>query len=242
MSNDGSLIFQYLPTATSRQTYCLKEARAVVLQYAERPNITLLDLGCGTGNSFEHFAAATARLAWIGVDIEDSPEVNTRTRTDLDFRTYDGVSIPCDSDSVDVVYCRQVFEHVRFPQELLKDVYRVLAPGGYFVGSTSQLEPLHSSSYWNFTPFGFCVLLKGAGFDEITLKPGIDGLTLISRRVFSYVKLSRLFEVFFRVESPLNAAIEFLGRCGRLDAKARNALKLVFAGQFVFLARKVRAQ
>jgi hypothetical protein len=45
-------------------------------------------------------------------------------------------------------------------------------------------------------------------------------------------------DFFFETESPLNAAIELFGRIFRLNPQARSLLKLVFAGQFVFIARK----
>ena len=59
----------------------------------------------------------------------------------------------------------------------------MLAPAGLFAGSTSQLEPFHSLSMWNYTPVGFCALLSESGLDVVELRPGIDGLTLIARRL-----------------------------------------------------------
>jgi hypothetical protein len=84
----------------------------------------------------------------------------------------------------------------------------VLKADGIFVGSTSHLEPFHSRSYWNYTPYGFCVLLREAGFRSIVVRPGIDSLTLIGRRYLSYVKLADLLEPFFTFESPMNALLE----------------------------------
>jgi hypothetical protein len=57
---------------------------------------------------------------------------------------YDGVHIPLKEAAVDLVYSRQVFEHVRHPESLIGELHRVLKPGGLFVGSTSQLEPFYS--------------------------------------------------------------------------------------------------
>jgi hypothetical protein len=39
-------------------------------------------------------------------------------------------------------------------------------------------------------------------------------------------------------ESPLNRAIGLFGRVRRLDAQGVNAIKLLFCGQFAFLARR----
>lgn len=45
----------------------------------------ILDLGCGTGASIDFFQKIVPNARWIGVDIEDSPEVNSRTRNDAEF-------------------------------------------------------------------------------------------------------------------------------------------------------------
>jgi len=154
------------------------------------------------------------------------------------FYTYDGIHIPFHDRSMDLVYSHQVFEHVRHPEPLLVEILRVLKTGGWFVGSTSHLEPFHSRSYWNFTPFGFCSLLKGTGFTGIVIRPGIDAPSLITRRLFAPLKGARLFDVFFTHESPMNLTLECLLRLARVDVKRRNAAKLLFAGQFCFAATK----
>src|SRR5208283_6006370 len=107
------------------------------------------------------FRARDPEVDWIGLDVPGSPEA--RPRDDARIETFDGITIPFEEASFDLVFCKQVLEHVRNPRPLLADVRRVLAPGGYFAGSTSQLEPFHSLSVWNYTPFGFSLLSTEAG-------------------------------------------------------------------------------
>jgi ubiquinone/menaquinone biosynthesis C-methylase UbiE len=236
---DGKLIYEFLPDDTSRQTHGLREAlRALDRLPANGDRVTLLDLGCGDGRSYDEFFARNREVRWVGMDVVDSQEVILRPSRSLSFCAYDGIQLPLRDNSVDMSYSRQVFEHVRHPVEVIREVYRVLKPDGIFVGSTSHLEPFHSRSYWNYTPYGFCVLLREAGFRSILVRPGIDSLTLIGRRYFSYVKLADLLEPFFTFESPMNALLEAGLRVLRQPTKRRNAIKLVFAGQFCFLAQK----
>ena len=89
----------------------------------------MLDVGCGTGRSVEIFSGLAPAPLWIGVDVADSPEVRMRTRTDVEFHTFDGVNLPFDDDSFDVVYCAQVLEHVRHPESLLHRRGPCAAPG-----------------------------------------------------------------------------------------------------------------
>jgi SAM-dependent methyltransferase len=239
-SGDVALLARNVPAGDSRQSSS-RQALLECLRAAQgAPRV--LDLGCGAGSSHDVIAAAAPRAGWVGVDIADSPEAQGRPRRDLAFVTFDGTRIPLAAGAFDVVYSHQVFEHVRAPEALLGEVARVLAAGGVFVGSTSQLEPFHSRSLWNYTPYGFVELLRAAGFRRIEIRPGIDGLTLTCRRVFSFVKLGRPFDFFFERQSPLNIAIELAARMVGLEPAARNVLKLVFAGQFVFVARKSESE
>jgi SAM-dependent methyltransferase len=197
----------------------------------------VLDLGCGAGDSVEQFRSVNPAVRWVGVDLERSPEVAERTRTDAEFRTFDGRSIPADDGGLDVVYCKQVLEHVEEPRPLLADVARVLRPGGLVMGSTSQLEPYHSLSVGNVTPYGLDRMLAAAGLRLDELRPGIDGLTLTLHRALGMPALTRRY---WARESPLNRVVGLAARARRLDARRANAIKLLLCGQFAFVGHRPR--
>lgn len=227
------LLKEYIPNDHSRQV-----VSKYYTEYLFRQNNKIrqvMDLGCGTGNSLDYFRRKNPRIRWVGLDIEKSPEVDLRTRTDGEFYTFDGIHIPFDDDHFDLIYCNQVFEHVRRPINLLKEVRRVLRPNGYFIGSTSQLEPYHSYSLWNYTPYGFCLLIKEAGLQLVEMRPSIDALTLIIR---CGLRTPKFFSRWWEKESPLNLVISFFGKVMRKRPEWINAKKLLFCGQFCFLARK----
>ena len=195
----------------------------------------VLDLGCGVGSSLDYFRARDPDVDWVGIDVPGSPEARERTRADARFETFDGVALPFADGSFELVYCKQVLEHVQRPEPLLAEVRRVLAPGGWFAGSTSQLEPYHSLSVWNYTPVGLAALLRDVGLTPVEVRPGIDSLTLIAWRMAAR---PGWFGRWWARPSPLNRALDLYGRATRLDPRLLNATQLLFCGQFAFLAQR----
>jgi SAM-dependent methyltransferase len=195
----------------------------------------VLDLGCGPGDSVDLFRAAVPDVDWVGADIADSSEVAERTRTDAEFVTFDGRRLPFDDGAFELVFCKQVLEHVEHPRELVGEAARVLAPGGHLAGSTSQLEAFHSRSIFNWTPYGLTRVVEDAGLEVVELRPVIDGFTLVAWRALG---LPRFFHRWWARESPPYRAIDLAARAMRLDARTRNQVKLVLSGQFAFLARR----
>jgi SAM-dependent methyltransferase len=196
------------------------------------PPPSVLDLGCGPGGSRELFRARHPGVRWTGLDVPDSP---SPPPADPDIRLYDGGRIPFEDGTFDVVFCKQVLEHVRDPRLVLAEVARVLAPGGAFAGSTSQMEPFHARSTFGYTPYGLALLLEEAGLELLEVRPGIDAITLTAR---SIARRAGVFGRWFGRDSPPNRIIDAAGRLTRASPAEVNAAKLKFCGQFAFLARR----
>jgi ubiquinone/menaquinone biosynthesis C-methylase UbiE len=230
----AELLGERIPADHSHKVLADDYARRYMADPGRPPSPRVLDLGCGAGDSVGLFRSLEPRVRWTGVDIERSPEVAERTRTDAEFVTFDGVRLPFGDDSFDLVYCKQVLEHVRHPEPLLAEVARVLAPGGSFAGSTSHLEAFHSLSLWNYTPYGLATLIEDAGLQVIEVRPVIDAFTLVGWRALG---TPRFFYRWWARESPPYRAISLLARPARWDHRTVNTAKLVLSGQFAFLAR-----
>jgi ubiquinone/menaquinone biosynthesis C-methylase UbiE len=130
------------------------------------------------------------------------------------------------------VYSHQVLEHVRKPELALREIARVLEPDGLFIGQTSQFEPYHSYSLWNFTVYGFKRIVEDAGMQLAELRPGIDGFTLMRR---TYEGRPPEMSKYFSQESPINEEIE--KAAGDKRTQVRNFRKLLFCGQFAFVVQ-----
>ena len=110
------------------------------------PPARILDLGCGDG-LFTHLLARTGVRA-IGVDAESGAVAQAAARTAEEaaggtypgpapeFKTGRGEALPFDSDSLHTVAMLDVIEHLPNPVSVLREVQRVLLPGGLLVIST----------------------------------------------------------------------------------------------------------
>jgi len=231
-----------LPGDDSRQRDALGLAREWIARRQREGAAVgdLLDLGCGDGGTAKTLGPLVGR--WAGVDIADSGEVLARpadAAADARIASYDGLVLPYPAASFDIVYSRQVFEHVRHPEAVLREIERVLRPGGLFVGSTSSLEPYHSRSYWSYTPWGFACLCHDAGLAPCELRPGIDAPTLMLRSMLRGIGLMRrLFDRWFERESPFNRVLELTGRLRGVPVARRNRRKLQWCGHVCFAAAK----
>lgn len=231
----AELLGDRIPADHSRAVLADDYARRFLARPDRPARPRVLDLGCGAGDSVDLFRSLEPAVRWTGADIERSPEVASRTRDDAEFVTFDGVELPFEDASFELVYCKQVLEHVRHPEPLLGEVARVLCRHGWFAGSTSHLEAFHSYSVWNYTPYGLALMLEDAGLELLEVRPVIDAFTLVAWRALG---MPRPFFRWWARESPPYRAISLLARPARWDHRTVNTAKLVLSGQFAFLARR----
>jgi len=70
------------------------------------------------------------------------------------------------ADSMGIVLCTQVFEHLRRPHIAMGQLFRAVAPGGFVVWSAPMFSELHGApqDYFRYTLPGAAVLAEDAGF------------------------------------------------------------------------------
>ncbi len=110
-----------------------------------------LDVGCGHNLLPSWRAPQADRLVRsvrqvVGVDYDHAalvqhPNISQRVRADI-------TTLPFRDGCFDVVTANMVLEHVKDPDQLLSEIYRVLAPGGIFLAHTPNLRGYATFLAW----------------------------------------------------------------------------------------------
>ena len=101
--------------------------------FAHAKDLKVLEIGCGLGTDGAQFARAGAD--YTGIDLTDAAVDLARKRFDLfqltgTFRVADAEGLDFPDNSFDVVYSHGVLHHTPDTAGAIKEVHRVLKPGG----------------------------------------------------------------------------------------------------------------
>lgn len=120
---------RHLPEET--KTFWMNSLKAVL---PLAPVGRCLDLGCGTGR-FTAALAETFACPVVGVEPSEAMLAVARSEAiaNVEWKKGTAEDIPLESQSVGLVFMSQVFHHLTQPHEALREVYRVLTPGGYLL-------------------------------------------------------------------------------------------------------------
>jgi SAM-dependent methyltransferase len=102
---------------------------------------TLLDLGSSDGETLGHFAELRPDLRFLAADVSGQPEKypNGCQFARLDF---ENKPLPWPDESMDLITCMHLLEHLRDSNLLLKEIARLLKPGGRVYFETPHAKSL----------------------------------------------------------------------------------------------------
>lgn len=172
-SDYGAYAFASPMVRIANELFVLKRGHQI--QRHAAPGARLLDVGCGDGRLLESLARRGYQVQ--GVEFKDSAARACRETKGLDVvgGTLEDARFP--PDHFDVVTLFHVLEHLRNPSRTLKEIWRILRPGGTLLlevpNRASRISKL-MGPYWagwhlprhfhHFTPPILGSLLGRAGF------------------------------------------------------------------------------
>lgn len=150
---------------------------------------TVIDLGSGAGNDCfiaRHQTGASGKV--IGIDFTPAMIKKARSNAEklslnnVEFREGDIDDMPVSNDVADVVVSNCVLNLVPDKQKVIKEIFRVLKPGGHFsISDVVLVGPLPTALQEDAEMYAGCVsgaiqkedylhFIKETGFDSITLQ------------------------------------------------------------------------
>ena len=145
----------------------------------EANNLIVLDYGCGPGNDLVGFSHFSKPKELIGADVSGPALKVAKKRLDLhnfkaklieiDEKTN---VIPLDDNYLDLVHSSGALHHAKRMDVALKEIYRVLKPGGAF-----QVMIYNYSSLWLHLYTAYVNQIELGKYKELPLKEAFRKLT-----------------------------------------------------------------
>ncbi len=161
----------------------------------------LIDVGAGRGkyrHMLDKYIEEYVAVDNLSSDYQFSGE---KDRKGIGYIA-DVTKLPFADDEFDSALCTEVIEHVEDPFFAVREIQRVLKPGGYLILASGWLSSYHEEpkDYWRFSLDGYKILGARAGLEFINaeIQGGLFSSLLFI--VFRNIELrgSRLFKKLWK--------------------------------------------
>jgi SAM-dependent methyltransferase len=174
-------------------------ARVILKELRKLPSNAFLDIGTGTGNYSVYLSRYHFNKVW-GIDIDASRVLEcSRIVTSLgrdNVRFCEGSGDTglkiFRTESFDIVLAVEVLQYMPDLSTAFNEAYRVLKPGGFFVGHIPVLGYLRDAERNLFDDRNFPDLLTGEGFEIVSLFSTFGGNIRQLCRIFEWASCHRI--------------------------------------------------
>ncbi len=230
-----------------------EDAIKIILHHASYfDNPSLLDVGCGTGTMLKLLQEQGLQNL-RGADIsENMLKIAANKNPNIPFRAALSEKLPYKDNIFDLVYLSGILHHLPSTDTTLKEIYRILKPGGIMLIFEPIVEWSLHKKFWNtffkacFTPL--ILFLKGKNRTKIQQQPKAT-TTPVHRHISQKELMTTLkqhWNVLFSetkyVISPLFEGKTFNTPIDKLIARLITAVDLFLARIFTGICVIVVAQ
>lgn len=141
-----------------------------------------LDLGCGQAPLYLLYKNYTKNITCV--DWSNSIHENSH----LDFEQDLNMNLVMESNTYDSIILSDVLEHIRKPEALLNEIFRVLNKDGILLMNVPFFYWLHEHpfDYYRYTKYALQSMCEDTGFEIIELKP-YGGIPEIITDIFAKI-------------------------------------------------------
>ena len=143
----------------------------------QKDKLMILDFGCGDGASCIYFRKYFTTAEIVGIDVSEESIVKAEEKNieRASFSAFNGLKIPLEDNSFDVVFTSMVFHHIdhKLHAQILAEIHRVLKrKGRFYIFEHNPLNPLTRKVVRECVFDEDAVLLKAAYANEVIKKAG----------------------------------------------------------------------
>lgn len=122
-----------------------------IAQFSRHGGKKVLEIGVGAGSDHLNWARSGADL--FGVDLTEKGIETTKKRLKLydlnsNLQRIDAENLPFKDNYFDIVYSWGVIHHSEDTEQVIKEISRILKPGGKFLGMIYHRRSLHAFYLW----------------------------------------------------------------------------------------------
>ena len=118
-------------------TYPSKMTHYLAQRFQFTKDKKLLEVGCGRGEFAKGFME-------YGLEVHavDQSDYVTKLEPKIKFKPCDleNSALPYEDNSFDYIYSKSVIEHFYYPERIMKEIFRILKPGGQVITMTPSWE------------------------------------------------------------------------------------------------------
>lgn len=201
---EHELLTEFLEEVAETETI-----RSVIAQSVAWMNLTpgagVLDVGCGTGVVFDAFAGAIGNTGEI-TGLDHSDEFLTAARERAEAGGYaetvtlvrgDAHELPFPDASFDAAHVERVLMHIADPDRALRELRRVVKPGGWIVCAEPDLTgmrvDLADAQSVSKVVAGFCASIRNPSIG-LELNRRMAAAGLVDRRVDALTYVEREYD------------------------------------------------
>lgn len=205
----------------------------------------ILDLGCSRGMMLERFRRYPG-VELVGLELDPADRVEAEARgihvDQFQINVFDGgqitARVPYDDASFDVVIAAEIIEHIVDTQSFVREIHRVVRPGGAAFFSTPNIlwwkyrldvlagrypDPLEHRLHYG-SDFGHVRIFTPALLRELVEEAGFEVVSVAGKRLGPISSLTRTPGVVARYLDRLATRLPSLADDVLLSARKRPAV------------------
>lgn len=138
--------FDYFEVRKGATAHDERRVKEFIISSVHRDVKSILDIGCGSAWVAEFFTNKSVKVYSFDISLLNTLRAKKKVPDRLNIPLVgDSLSLPLKVNSIDCVIASEVIEHVIDPKLFVKELFRVVKPGGRLIIATPYKEVLRYS-------------------------------------------------------------------------------------------------